>query len=74
MKQLPWTLLALALGLIVWLSLALVNAENQRNALITRACADPVFKGEVDARCLATIKTRARAWQHLSYALTHVRP
>lgn len=74
MKQLPWTLLALALGMGVWLALAVVHAENERNALITRACADPVFKGEVDAKCLANIKSREHWWQHLTYAMTHVRP
>jgi hypothetical protein len=74
MKQLPWTLLALALGMSVWLALAVVHAENERNALITRACADPVFKGEVDAKCLANIKSREHWWQHLTYAMTHVRP
>ena len=74
MKQLPWTLLVLAIGLIIWLSLALVNAENQRNALMNKVCADRVFKGEVDSKCLASVKSRDSAWQHLSYALTHVRP
>ncbi|MET3132178.1 hypothetical protein AAKU55_002448 [Oxalobacteraceae bacterium GrIS 1.11] len=74
MKQLPWTLLALTTGLIFWLGLAVVNAENQRNALITRVCADPVFKGEVDAKCLANIASRPHWWQHLSYAMSHLRP
>ena len=74
MRQLPWTLLVLAIGLIVWLSLALVNAENLRHALMTGVCADRVFKGEIDTRCRASVKSRESAWQHLAYALTHVRP
>ena len=74
MKQLPWILLALALGMSAWLALAVVRAENQRNALITRACADPVVKGEVDAKCLANIQSRQHWWQHLGHAMTHVRP
>ena len=74
MKQLPWTLLALTVALIVWLSLAVVHTENQRHALLTRACADPVFKGEVDLKCLANVKSRQNWWEHLTYAMTHVRP
>lgn len=74
MKQLPWTLLLIAAALIVWLALALVQAENQRNALVSKTCADPVFKGEVDPKCLAHVKSREHWWQHLSYALQHVQP
>ena len=49
MKQLPWTLCVLALALVAWLALAVVGVENQRNALVTKACVDPAFKNEVDA-------------------------
>jgi len=73
-QQLPWTLLALAFGLLVWISAAIVHAENQRNALVTQVCADPVFKGEVSAKCLARVDTRAHWWQHLVYAMAHMRP
>lgn len=66
-----WSALALALGLIVWLLIALVHAENERNALMTRACQDRVFPAEVDARCLARVRTRAHWWQHVAYALSH---
>lgn len=73
MKQLPWTLCVLALALVFWLSLAVVSTENQRNALVSKTCADPMFKGEVDAKCLASVQSRAHWWQHLTYAMTHVR-
>jgi hypothetical protein len=73
MKQLQGSLFVIALGLIVWLSIALVNAENQRNALLSGSCQDPVFKGSFDQRCLASVRSREHWWQHLSYALTHPR-
>jgi hypothetical protein len=72
MKQLPWTLLAIAFGLLVWVGSAVVHAENQRNALMTGACADPVFKGEVSKKCLADVNSRAHWWQHLAYAMSHL--
>ena len=72
MKQLPWTLCALALALVAWLAIAVVSVENQRKALLTKACADPAFKGQVDAKCLAAVQTREHWWQHLTYAMTHV--
>ena len=72
-NHLAWSLLALALGLIVWLAIALVSAENQRNALISKACQDRVFPAEIDTRCLAFVTSRAHWWQHLSYALGHLR-
>ena len=53
MKQLPWTLCAVALALVAWLALAVVNVENQRNALASKACA------EADAQCLAAAQSRA---------------
>ncbi len=68
-----WSLLAIAIGLILWLAIALINAENQRNALMTKACQDRVFAAETDTHCLAFVKSRAHWWEHLSYALTHVR-
>jgi hypothetical protein len=74
MKYVSWALLAAALALAGWLALALVNAENQRNALMTKACAIPVSKGDTDRKCLATVQTRASWWQHFSYAMTHLRP
>ena len=60
MKQLPWTLCVLALALVAWLALAVVSVENQRNALVTKACVDPAFKNEVDAKCLASVQSRER--------------
>ncbi|MDZ5634534.1 hypothetical protein [Janthinobacterium sp. GMG1] len=73
MKQLPWTLCALALALVAWLAIAVVSVENQRNALVTKACVDPAFKNEVDAKCLASVRSREHWWQHLTYAMTHFR-
>jgi hypothetical protein len=71
-KSLPWTLLGCAIGLIIWLSLALVNAENQRHALMSGLCADRAFKGEIDDQCLASVQSRAHWWQHLQHGLTHL--
>ena len=68
------TLLVLALAMIVWLTLALVNAENQRNAYATKACPDPVFPGAADPKCMAGVKTREHWWDHVGYALTHLHP
>lgn len=72
-NHLAWSLLAVAVGLIAWLLIALSNAENQRNALMTKVCQDRVFAAEIDTRCLERVKTRDHWWQHVSYALTHPR-
>lgn len=72
MKQLPWALLSLAVALMLWLALALVTAENQRYALFSGSCADPVFKADIDVKCVATVESREHWWQHLAYALTHL--
>ena len=69
-----WTLAVLMAGLALWLGIALVNAENQRHALMTKQCADPVFKGDVDQRCLLTVSSRDHWWEHLWYGATHLRP
>lgn len=73
-NQVAWTLVVILLGLVLWLAIALVNAENQRHALMTKQCADPVFKGEVDVRCLQVVNSRAHWWEHLWYGITHVQP
>ncbi|MQA20081.1 MULTISPECIES: hypothetical protein [Telluria group] len=73
-NHVAWSLAVLALGFIVWLVIALSNAENQRNALMTKQCFDPVFKGEIDKKCLRTVHSREHWWEHVSYALTHVSP
>lgn len=73
-NHVAWSLAVLALGFIVWLLIALTNAENQRNALMTKQCADQVFKGEIDKKCLRTVHSREHWWEHVSYALTHVSP
>ena len=72
-NQLAWTLAALFGGLVIWLSIALVHAENQRNALATKQCADPLFKGEIDKKCLIFVRSRDHWWEHWWYAVTHVR-
>jgi hypothetical protein len=56
------------------LAWCLVMAENQRNALMTNQCADPVFKGSIDQKCLLTVHSREHWWQHLWYGVRHVRP
>lgn len=73
-NQLAWTLVVLLLGLAVWLAIALVNAENQRNALMTKQCVDPVFKGEIDQVCLQVVESRPHWWNHLWYGMTHLHP
>lgn len=73
-NQVAWTLAVVLAGVVVWLAIALVNAENQRNALMTKACEDPVFKGEVDLVCMQVVDSRPHWWQHLWYGLTHLRP
>jgi hypothetical protein len=67
--------LAVLFGLIaIWLSIALINAENQRYALMTNKCVDPVFKAGVDKQCLITVRSRDHWWEHWWYATTHVMP
>ena len=73
-NQVAWTLVVLLAGVVIWFSIALVNAENQRNALMTKQCADPVFKGELDRKCLQMVASREHWWQHLWYGVTHLRP
>jgi hypothetical protein len=73
-NQLAWTLVVLLCGAVIWLTIALVNAENQRYALVTNQCADPLFKGELDHKCLVMVHSRDHWWQHLTYAATHFRP
>lgn len=73
-NQLAWTIVVLLAGVAVWFALAIVNAENQRYALATKQCEDPVFKGQVDQRCLQLVNSREHWWQHLWYGLTHLRP
>jgi hypothetical protein len=72
-NHLAWTLAVIFGGLVIWLAIALVNAENQRNALATGMCADPLFKGEIDRKCLVLVRSREHWWQHLWYGMTHVR-
>ena len=67
-----WSLVVVALGIIVWLSIALVRAENQRYALVTGKCHDPVFKGAVDQRCLDLVRSRDHWWEHLWYGVRHL--
>jgi len=73
-NHLAWSIAVVALGMLVWLTLALSNAENQRYALLTKQCADPVFKGELDKKCLRSVQSREHWWQHVGYALTHLSP
>ena len=73
-NHVAWSL-ATVFGLIaIWLCIALINAENQRHALVNGMCADQVFHSGVDTKCLVTVKSREHWWQHLWYGVTHVRP
>lgn len=69
-----WSLAVVLAGFVVWLCIALVNAENQRYALMTDKCQDPLFAGSIDKQCLVTVRSRDHWWQHLAYAMTHVAP
>lgn len=69
-----WGLVAALVGVAFWLGVALVNAENQRYALMTNKCADPIFNGAVDRQCLVTVHSRDHWWEHLWYGVTHVKP
>ncbi|MFC5512205.1 hypothetical protein ACFPOU_13845 [Massilia jejuensis] len=73
-NHLAWSLVVILFGLVLWLCIALVNAENQRHALMTNKCPDPVFKNGVDKACLYTVRSRDHWWEHLWYAFTHVNP
>lgn len=69
-----WSMAIAMFGLAMWLAVALVNAENQRHALMTKQCADPVFKGDIDMRCMQVVRSREHWWQHLWYGMTHLGP
>jgi len=71
-NQVAWTLSVVFAGVIVWLCIALVHAENQRFALVSGKCADPVFRGAFDKKCLALVHSRDHWWEHLWYGVTHV--
>lgn len=73
-NHVAWTLVVLLLGVVMWLVVALVNAENQRYALETKQCRDPVFTGEIDKVCMQTVRSRNSWWEHLWYGLTHLGP
>lgn len=73
-NHLAWILVVVLAGLAFWLAIALVTAENQRNALATNQCQDPVFKGEIDRQCLLTVRSREHWWQHLWYGMSHLKP
>lgn len=73
-NHVAWSLLLVVIAFSVWLMIALANAENQRNALATHKCVDPVFKAEVDTGCLKNVQSRDHWWEHVGYALTHLHP
>lgn len=68
-----WALAIFSAGVAIWLAIALVSAENQRYALMTNKCPDPLFEGGVDKACLETVRSRDHWWEHLWVAVTHVR-
>lgn len=72
-NHVAWSLAAVCALVSIWLAIALVNAENQRYALMTNQCPDLVFKSGVDKACLATVHSRDHWWEHLWYGVTHVR-
>jgi hypothetical protein len=72
-NHIAWSLAVFCAGIAVWLAIALVNAENQRHALMSNKCPDPLFQGGIDKACLVTVRSRDHWWEHLWYAVTHVR-
>jgi hypothetical protein len=73
-NHVAWSLAVLFAGIAIWLSIALVNAENQRYALMTNKCPDPVFKAGIDQQCMLTVHSRDHWWEHWWYGVTHVVP
>ena len=73
-NHIAWTLAVLMTGVALWFGIALVNAENQRYALLTKQCQDPMFKTEVDMACLQVVDSRPHWWDHLWYGVTHLHP
>jgi hypothetical protein len=73
-NHVAWSLVVVLAGVVIWFAIALVNAENQRNALIGKQCQDPVFKGEIDRACMQMVQSRDHWWEHLWYGVTHLRP
>ena len=73
-NHLAWSLFLVACAVIFWLLIALANAENQRQALVTKQCQDRVFKEEIDFKCLRTVQAREHWWQNVGYALMHTSP
>lgn len=71
-NHVAWSLAAVLAALVVWLAVALVATENQRNALASQQCMDKVFKTEIDKSCLRKVKSREHWWQHLGFALTNL--
>ncbi|MDF3037226.1 MAG: hypothetical protein K0S28_2500 [Paucimonas sp.] len=71
MDQWKIPILIVSIGFNIILSLALINTENQRHALMTRQCEDPLFGGP-DKKCLKFVESRPHSWQHWTYALTHI--
>jgi hypothetical protein len=69
-----WGIAATMVAVTLWFGIALVNAENQRYALVNHKCADPVFKAEIDMKCLSLVRSRDHWWEHLWYGVTHLSP
>jgi hypothetical protein len=57
------------LVLVAWLTVALVKAKNQRDALSTGLCVDKTMH-IADYSCLAKISTRTAWYWHIYYGLT----
>lgn len=72
-NHIAWSIAVVALGIVVWLSIALVRAENHRYAMERGLCQDPVFKGVVDQACMKTVRSRDHWWEHLWFGLRHVK-
>jgi hypothetical protein len=73
-NHVAWGTAIMLLLVCLWLGVALVNAENQRHAVVAGQCQDPVFQGQIDKKCLQVVHSRAHWWEHLWYGMTHLTP
>jgi hypothetical protein len=73
-NHIAWTLVVLLVGLVFWMAVALINAENQRNALANKQCRDRVFPEEIDKNCMLSVHSREHWWEHLGFAMWHTTP
>lgn len=55
-------------------AVALINAENQCNALSNKQCRDRVFPDEIDKNCMLSVLSREHCREYLGFAMWHTTP